>query len=215
MTSTADITLDGDTLTVESTQIALTPQPDDALAHVWQVPEAYRADGYYVSLQRPGDPRERPACAGRDAQYLGAINYPADRSKRLDAAKQQKHQARIEALEAAREAGFDHNDQRIASDTKSQALLTALNNEASLAILSGDQAQLDQFADGLGAGWRAVDGTIVATTAAEFRSMMQSWYAHVAATDAVSQQHKAAINAAATFDELNAIDVAAGYDDAD
>jgi hypothetical protein len=129
--------------------------------------------------------------------------------------KAEKHQERIKALETAREAGFAHNGSLVASDAISQTLLTSLNTEASLALLSGDQAQLDQFANGLGDGWRAVDGTIVATTAAEFRSMMQSWYAHVAATDAISQQHKAAINAAATFGELDAIDVTAGYDDAD
>jgi hypothetical protein len=137
--------------------------------------------------------------------------YESARAAELEARKAIKHRLRVLALENAREAGFQHNGLTIASDEKSQSLFNALNTEAGLALLAGTQEALDAFAAGLGSGWRATDGTVVATDAASFRAMMQSWYTHVATTDAVSQGHKTMINAAADLSDLQGIDVTDGY----
>lgn len=212
-TPTPTMTLDGSTLTIDATSIELQRLPVDSLIHAWSVPTDYRANGYYVSLQPIGQPREAPASDSRSTHYIGSLEYPADPEAALAAAKAEMHRQRVAALEAARESGFDHDGHTVASDEKSQTLLGALNTEASLALLDGTQAALDQFAAGLGSGWRATDGAIVATDATSFRAMMQSWYAHVATTDANSQAIKAAIDAVTTLAELDAIDVTAGYPD--
>lgn len=74
----AEMTIDGSTLTIDGTAIELPKLPTDSRVHAWSVPKAYRESGYFVTTQQPGQPREAPACAGRDARYLGALDYPAD-----------------------------------------------------------------------------------------------------------------------------------------
>lgn len=205
------IAITDNTLSVDGTDIELPRLSEESAVVVWSVPVEYRTNGYFVGIKRSGVPLEVPACDPREATKLGEAEYPADQGAMLDAEKSRKHAERVAALESAREAGFTHNGVTVASDEKSQGLFNALNTEAGLAILSGTQEALDAFAAGLGDGWRALDGTIVATDATSFRAMMQSWYAHVAATDAVSQGHKTMIDAAADLAELQAINVTAGY----
>lgn len=142
---------------------------------------------------------------------LDAAGYEAARVAELDARKAIKQRRRVEALEAAREAGFDHGGATVASDIKSQMLIQGSVQLAQMALADGSPEALDAFATSLGAGWRAADGTVVATDAAGIVAMAQSLAAHIAACDGVSQGHKTMIGAAADFAELAAIDVSAGY----
>lgn len=134
-------------------------------------------------------------------------SLPAD----IDDLKAQKQQARIDAVIAARQSGFQFNGHIVASDTDSWLLIQGAVTMAQLALVAGTQQALDDFALTLGAGWRAVDQAIVATNAAGIISMGMALAGHIAACDAVSQAHKVAIDAAETIEAVAAIDPTSGY----
>ena len=129
----------------------------------------------------------------------------------LAALKAQQQQARIEAVINARQAGFQFNGHLVASDTDSWLLIQGAVTMAQLALAAGTQQALDDFALTLGAGWRAIDQTVVATDAMGIIAMGMALAGHMAVCDAVSQAHKAAIDAAETIEALDAIDPTAGY----
>ena len=122
-----------------------------------------------------------------------------------------KREARLQAMESAREQGFGYNGYTVASDTRSQVLILGVANRARAALADGGQAALDAFSAALNSGWRSVDGHIVATNASAVVAMESALGQHIAQCDAVGQSHKTAIDAAETLAELDAIDVAAGY----
>jgi hypothetical protein len=126
-------------------------------------------------------------------------------------AKTAKYQERLDALLAARNAGFLYNEKRIDSDQDSRILISGAVQLATLALMAGTPEALAQFAAGLGSGWRHSDGTIAATDAAGMIAIGQALAAHIATCDAVSQVHKAAIEASTTAAECFALDVTTGY----
>lgn len=78
------------TLRIESEHIMLPVLQQDAKVHVWRVPTAYRANGYFASIQLPFNPQEIPACRLAECEYLGELEYPADPRAKLEAAKTAK-----------------------------------------------------------------------------------------------------------------------------
>jgi hypothetical protein len=149
-------------------------------------------DGIYYSRTRLGTEEEREA-------------------HRLAEAKSAKYQERLDALLNARNAGFLYNGKRIDSDQDSRILISGAVQLATLAMIAGTPEALAQFAAGLGSGWRHSDGTIAATDAAGMIAIGQALAAHIATCDAVSQTHKAAIEAITTAAECLALDVTTGY----
>lgn len=125
--------------------------------------------------------------------------------------RERKRRARLQAMETAREQGFEYNGYTVASDTRSQILILGTANRARSALADGSQAALDAFSATLGDGWRAINGTVVATDAAAIIAMETALGIHIATCDAIGQAKKAAIEAAETLAELQAIDVNAGY----
>ena len=126
-------------------------------------------------------------------------------------ARERKRSARLQAMETAREQGFEYNGYTVASDTRSQILILGTANRARAALADGSQAALDAFSATLGDGWRATTGTVVATDAAAIIAMETALGIHIATCDAIGQTKKAAIEAAETLVDLQAIDVTAGY----
>lgn len=84
-------------LIVGDVQVPLPPIAADAVVHVWRVPTDYRGKGVFVTVHRPGEPREIPACAPELAEYLGSMDYLAAEADLLRDAKQRKL-AEINAL---------------------------------------------------------------------------------------------------------------------
>jgi hypothetical protein len=125
--------------------------------------------------------------------------------------KERKQQSRVQAVISARQGGFQFNGHLVASDTDSWLLIQGAVTMAQLALAAGTQQALDDFALTLGAGWRAIDQTVLATDAAGIIAMGMALAGHMAVCDAVSQSHKAAIDAAETIEALDAIDPIAGY----
>ena len=129
----------------------------------------------------------------------------------LAAAKAAKYQERLDALLNARNGGFLFNGKRVDSDQDSRLLISGAVQLATLAMMAGTPEALAQFAAGLGSGWRHSDGSIAANDAAVMIAIGQALAAHIATCDAVSQTHKAAIEASTTAAGCSALDVTTGY----
>lgn len=89
------------TLTINSVSIDLPKLAVDATVHVWTVPVAYQSNGYFVSVQVPGQPMEIPACDGREIAYLGSLPLEADAGAELAQAQKDAISAAASALDAA------------------------------------------------------------------------------------------------------------------
>ena len=120
----------------------------------------------------------------------------------VETARARKHAERIENLEEAREAGFLFNGAVVDSSIKSQVLIQGIAQLAQIALANGTESD---FEANLGSGWRASDGTIVATDAASVIAMAEAFAAHVAACDAASQAIKQAIDQAETSADVYAV----------
>lgn len=152
------------------------------------------------------DWREEPMTDGLSA-WFASTRY----ASLLADTRVRKHEARLRAMVSTREHGFEYNGYLVASDTRSQVLILGVANLARAALADGSQAALDAFSAALNGGWRGIDGHIVATSASAVVAMELALGQHIAQCDAVGQSHKAAINAAETITELDAVNVAAGY----
>lgn len=62
----------------------------DAAVRAWRVPSEYRDNGLFVAIDQPGQPGEIPACDPQQAEYLGALDYPAAEDEALKTAKRRK-----------------------------------------------------------------------------------------------------------------------------
>jgi hypothetical protein len=84
------ITLTDHTLTLGDYSEELPRLATPAHVHVWSVPPAYRASGYFISVQAAGQPLELPACDAAEAQWLTSLELPADAAASVDAARAER-----------------------------------------------------------------------------------------------------------------------------
>lgn len=177
--------------------------------------DAQRAEyGVYPYVREdllPGAPGWGDAYLDSETQRIVKPSLPANPEKALADAKAVAHARRYAELLNARNSGVLFNGKIVESDQESRMLIAGAVQLATLAVMQGTQGALEQFAAGLGAGWRYADGTIAATDAYGMIALGQALAARVAYCDAVSQSHKAAIDACTTVDEVRAIDVSTGY----
>ena len=86
------VNLDGTTMRVPMPAVAGTSK-----VKAWRVPEAYRPGRLFVSIIRPGQPEEVPACSLAATQFLGELTLePAD-----DAALKAAKAAKLAEINAA------------------------------------------------------------------------------------------------------------------
>lgn len=160
---------------------------------------------------------------GRPVARRDALPDPLSPAERLALERAALHQRR----RALRAAGIDSGAALpggavLESDADSRLLLTGAVALAQAALMQGTAEALAAFAASLGAGWRAREGEVVATSAVGMLGLAQALAAHVAAWDAASQAHRAAIDTdvpdgaggvdvAATRAALAALDLSAGW----
>lgn len=77
-------------LVVGDQSVALPVIHADAKVRVWAVPPEYRKNGVFVAVELSGQPQEIPACSLSDTQYLGVLDYLADDTNKVVAAKAAK-----------------------------------------------------------------------------------------------------------------------------
>jgi len=126
----------------------------------------------------------------------------------LDAAREQKRNELYRRRVQAEKADFTHSDGRQydgGDDTLHR--LSVVARQITLALMAGtpDDTVVVQ------GGWRDVNDVGGPSTIAELQALLDSHYQHGVACEANSQTLKAAINAAATAADLDAIDLEAGW----
>lgn len=112
---------------------------------------------------------------------------------------------------SAQTGGFTFAGATFASDREeSIPLLTNAALSAQMALAQGPEAAA-AFGAALGDGWRDTTGTGRITTAEGILALHAAFVSHGAACDRHSQSLKAAIDAAQSVEELDAIDLTAGW----
>jgi len=107
----------------------------------------------------------------------------------------------------AEKSPFLHDGRRYDGGDDSIERFGVISQQITWALMAGQPAE----ATILQSGWRDVEGTPGPTTIGGLQALLMAHYQHGVACELNSQQIKAAINAAATVDELDAIDLDAGW----
>ena len=183
----------GNRLMVDGVPAADLPRlPIDTRVQVWSVPDDYRADGLFVSIQRPGDPEDVPACDPRACQHLGTLDYPADPEAVLDALKGELC-AQINVERDRRvTGGLEYAGHRFDTDPKS---VQRISGAVQLVALDPTYAT----------DWITADNAIVHLDAAALIGLGQAVGAHETACIFAARQAKDAVLAASGADSARAI----------
>ncbi|TCS72094.1 uncharacterized protein DUF4376 [Sulfuritortus calidifontis] len=185
---------DSETWTVKDGEVAIpVPQrPHPATLRVWRVPTNYRPDGFFVTVQGPGEPQELPACDLRACELALEEQIDAHPAAGLDAAKAAKRERINAERDAKCVADVTVHDRRWQADKRSQELLA---QAVSLA-----QAGLP-----LPAVWRDADNNdMPVTSIADLLAIAGAIAQQVQAAYAESWARKAAVDAATTIEEVEA-----------
>lgn len=189
------------TIKGKTTAIDLPDVRTDAVVRVWQVPKAYRANGIFAVVTEPGQDQEYPACAQRDAEYIGQINYPAPAAAKLRAAKDALTDAATAQRWAVMTSGLTLPDgTRVGTTIDDQNRITSVVANAGLVGLS-DGDEVDFKAE---SGW-------VRITLAQIKTLAGAIGAHVQACYTAERAHHAAIAAIADLEAVEQYDVTTGW----
>lgn len=185
--------IENHTLYVETFTYPLPNLVAPSKVHVWRVPTDYRPDGIFYSVQPIGQPIEIPACAGSDAEYLGQLDLDPHPDAMLAEAKDAK-KIQIEAERDAKvvQDVFVHG-RRWQADKRSQELL------ASVITIASAGCPLPSV-------WRDADNNdMPITDISQLLAIAGAIAAQTQAAYAESWARKAAVDAATTIDEVNAV----------
>lgn len=164
-----------------------------ATVRIWRVPTEYRANGLFVAVTPSGEPEEIPACDLPLCEFVGEAQLPAHPDALLAEAKAAKKRQ----IEAERDAACEQPVTALGrtwdADKRSQELL---NGAIAFAQAGGP----------LPAVWRDHDNNdrpitdisdLLAIAGAIAQQVQQAY--------AASWARKAAVDAATTIDEVNAV----------
>lgn len=187
------LTITNHILIIDDKTIPLPHLPKPATVRVWRVPTEYRENGLFVATIPAGDPEEVPACDLRQCEYIGEAQLDPHPDTMLAEAKAAKKRQ----IEAERDAACEQPVKALGrtwdADKRSQELL---NGAIVLAQAGGP----------LPAVWRDYDNNdmpiadisdLLAIAGAIAQQVQQAY--------ATSWARKAAVDAATTIDEVNAV----------
>lgn len=179
-------------LITDTATIDLPHLPAPATVHVWTVPTDYRPDGLFISIRRPGEPEEVPACDLSQCVKVLSEALPAHPDAVLDEVKVAKKR-QIEAdRDAQCTANVTANGHTWQADKLSQELL-------------GQAITLAQAGLPLPPVWRDADNNDVPITSiADLLAISGAIAQQVQTAYATSWARKAAVDAATTIEEVEA-----------
>lgn len=180
-------------LTIGSNSMELPQLELDAQVSAWHVPAEYRDNGLFVAVDLPGQPREIPACAPEQAEFIGTLEYPASEAARLREAKRQalveiKGQCDTALAELA--ASYPEGEIKSWPQQVKEAEVLALDADAPVPLL-------DAIA--------AARGLTVIDLAGRVTAKMQAYAEHSGALIGRRQAAEDQIDAATTLAELEGI----------
>ena len=187
------LTIKDYTLVIDGSQIQLPHLTKPATVRVWRVPTEYRENGLFVATTPIGDPEEVPACDLRQCKYLGEAQLDPHPDALLAEAKAAK-KLKIEAeRDAACEQPVTALGRTWDADKRSQELLSSAITIA-------------QAGGPLPAVWRdAENNDMPVTSLAYLLAIAGAIAQQVHTAYAASWARKAAVDAATTIDEVNAV----------
>lgn len=187
------LTITNHTLVIDDQAIPLPHLTKPATVRVWRVPTEYRENGIFVSVTPIGEPLEIPACDLRQCEYLGEAQLDPHPDALLSEAKTAKKRQ----IEAERDAACEQPVTVLGrtwdADKRSQELL---NGAIALAQAGGSLPTV----------WRDHDNNdMPVTSLAELLAIAGAITAQTQAAYARSWARKAAVDAATTIEEVNAV----------
>lgn len=187
------LTIENHTLTIDDQSIALPHLTKPAAVRVWRVPTEYRENGLFVAVTPIGEPQEIPACDLRQCEYLGEA--PLDQHP--DALLAEAKAAKKRQIEAERDVACEQPVTALGrtwdADKRSQELL------ASAITLAQAGAPLPTV-------WRDYGNDNMSVTGiADLLAISGVIAQQVQAAYATSWARKAAVDAATTIEEVNAV----------
>lgn len=191
----------------EDRQLALNDQtyslpslPVDAVVRAWIVPEDYRQDGVFISVTPQGGIEEVPACSG--ARLIGEAELEADAAAKLADAKTELR-ARINAERDRQETlPFTYLGKRFDADERSVSRIMGAVQAAQAALAAGAPFSVD---------WACADNTTLTLDAQQMLALQVALAQRVRAVHMHARALKADVDAAASLDDLAAIDITTGW----
>jgi hypothetical protein len=187
------LTIADHAITLDDQIIPLPHLAKPATVRAWRVPTEYRASGLFVAATPIGEPEEVPACDLRQCEYLGEA--PLD--PHPDALLAEAKAARKRQIEAERDAACWQPVTALGrtwdADKRSQELLASA-------------ITLAQAGGPLPAVWRDHDNNdMPVTDIADLLAIAGAIIQQVQTAYATSWARKAAVDAATTIEEVNAV----------
>jgi hypothetical protein len=187
------LTIENHILILDGVQHPLPQLDKPATVEVWRVPTEYRPSGIFISVTPFGEPHEVPACNLADCEYLGNKKLDPHPQALLAAAKAKK-KARIEAERDVQcEQPVQALDRAWDADKRSQELLASAITIA-------------QAGGPLPPAWRDHDNeNMPVTSIADLLAIAGAIATQTQTAYAQSWARKAAVDAAQTLDEVEAV----------
>ena len=187
------LTITNHILVIDDKTIPLPRLSKPATVRVWRVPTEYRENGLFVATTPIGDPEEVPACDLRQCEYIGEAQLDPHPDAMLAEAKAAKKRQ----IEAERDAACEQPVTALGrtwdADRRSQELL------ASAIALAQAGAPLPPV-------WRDYDNSdMPVTSIADLLAISGAIAAQTQQAYATSWARKAAVDAATTIDEVEAV----------
>lgn len=187
------LTIASHTLVIDDQAIPLPHLSKPATVRVWRVPTEYRENGLFVATTPIGDPEEVPACDLRQCEYLGETQLGPHPDALLAEAKATKKRQIEAERDAACELPVTALGRTWDADKRSQELL---NGTIALAQAGGP----------LPAVWRDYDNNDMSVTSInDLLAIAGAIAQQVQQAYATSWARKAAVDAATTIEEVNAV----------
>lgn len=186
------LTITNHTLVIDDQAIPLPHLTKPATVRAWRVPTEYRENGLFVATTPIGDPEEVPACDLRQCEYLGEAQLDPHHDAMLAEAKAAKKRQ----IEAERDTACEQPVTVLGhtwdADKRSQELLASA-------------ITLAQAGAPLPAVWRDRDNSdMPITSITDLLAISGAIAQQVQTAYATSWARKAAVDAATTFDEVDA-----------
>lgn len=194
------LTVEGRNLIVDGVSYPIPPLPVPAKVKVWAVPEDYRSGGVFIAVTPYGEPEEYPACAS--PVLIGEVEIDPDREAVLDAAKKEMRR-RVNAERDLQEVmPFGYLGKRFDADERSVSRIMGAVQAAQAALAAGVPFSVD---------WVCADNTVVTLDAQQMIALPAALAQRVYAVHMHGRVLKAQVEAAASLDDLAAIDITAGW----
>lgn len=187
------LTITNHTLVIDDQAIPLPHLAKPATVCAWRVPTEYRENGIFVSVTPVGEPQEIPACGLRQCEYLGEAQLDPHPDAMLAEAKAAKKRQIEAERDAACEQPVTALERTWDADKRSQELL---NGAIALAQAGGP----------IPAVWRDRDNNdMPITDISDLLAIAGAIAQQVQQAYATSWERKAAVDAATTIEDVNAV----------